>query len=509
MSETVVHFLREAARQRPDADAVVYKGRRVKYHELWNMVCSVADYLRSNGLKENDRVGVLVENSPEYIASYYGVLAAGGVAVGLNTAARAADIANWLEHCGARFLFSSLHHAELGEISEICASDLTIVGIGSKASGPVGISCLWSDIINNRKTGEPDLSIISDVTGPAAIIYTSGTTGSPKGVTLSHKNLLSNTQSIVEYLRLSPKDSIVCVLPFYYSYGNSVMHTHLAVGGMLVLENSFLYPHKVLEKIVEEKVTGFSGVPSTYALLLSRTKLGEYDFSGLRYMTQAGGAMAPASIRQLLEAIPSIDFYVMYGQTEATARLSYLPPDKLLDKMGSIGKAIPGVALEIRDENGSVCPPGVTGEIYARGDNIMTGYWNAPEATNNAIKNGWLSTGDLAHYDEDGYIYIDGRFTDMIKVGANRISPKEIEEKVAELDGIEELAAIGVPDKILGQIIKLFVVKTGSSEITERNILKHCKENMAPYKLPKRIEFVESLPKTASGKLQRFKLLDN
>ncbi|MCK4704112.1 MAG: long-chain fatty acid--CoA ligase, partial [Gammaproteobacteria bacterium] len=247
----------------------------------------------------------------------------------------------------------------------------------------------------------------------------------------------------------------------------------------------------------------------TYALLLSRAKLKEYDLSKLRYITQAGGAMAPASIKRFIEEVPGVEFYVMYGQTEGTARLSYLPPEDLIDKMGSIGKAVPGVTLEIRDKNDEICRPGVTGEICAKGENIMIGYWNAPDATNKAIKDGWLRTGDLAHYDEDGYLYVDGRFTEMIKVGANRISPKEIEEKIAELNGIEELAAVGVPDEVMGQVIKVFIVKKEDSGITRQIIMKHCKDKMAPYKMPKQIEFVEYLPKTASGKLQRFKLLNN
>ena len=508
MPETVVHFLKKSVSRYPDSEAVVYKDRRVSYRQLWDMICSVADYLNTKGIKKDDRVGLLVENSPEYIVAYYGVLAAGGVAVGLNTAAKASDLTNWLRHCGARYLFSSLRHPELDDIAKTCSDDMSIVGIGEPEKQTIPAVDLWSEIIN-RKAAEPDLLEITDADEPAAIIYTSGTTGSPKGVTLSHRNLTSNTQSIIEYLGLTYKDSTVSVLPFYYSFGNSVMHTHLAVGGKLVLENSFMYPHKVLEKMVEEKVTGFSGVPSTYALLLSRTKLKDYDLSKVRYMTQAGGAMAPASIKRFLEGIPGVDFYVMYGQTEGTARLSYLSPESLINKMGSIGKAIPGVTLEIHDVNGKVCPPGVTGEICARGNNIMLGYWDDPETTGEVLKDGWLKTGDLAHYDKDAYLYIVGRSSDMIKTGANRISPKEIEEVMAHLDEVEEVAVVGVPDELLGQVIKAIIVPVSEGALEKKIVQAHCRKNLAMYKIPKIIEFTNKLPRTASGKVKRYLLQDN
>jgi acyl-CoA synthetase (AMP-forming)/AMP-acid ligase II len=508
MPETVVHLLKKSVSRYPDSEAVVYKNQRVSYLQLWNMICSVADYLHAKGIERGDRVGLLVENSPEYIAAYYGVLTAGGVAVGLNTAAKAADLTNWLRHCGARYLFSSLKHPELDDIAKACSDDMSIVGIGGPEKQTVSAFDLWHEIIN-KKAAEPNLSEITDVMKPAAIIYTSGTTGNPKGVTLSHRNLTSNTQSIIKYLGLTNKDSIVSVLPFYYSFGNSVMHTHLAVGGKLVLENNFVYPNKVLEKMVEEGVTGFSGVPSTYALLLSRTKLKDYDLSRIRYMTQAGGAMAPASIKRFLKEISGVEFFVMYGQTEGTARLSYLPPENLINKMGSIGKAVPGVTLKIRDANGKTCPPGVTGEICAMGNNIMLGYWNDPETTSEVIKDGWLKTGDLAHYDEDGYLYVDGRSSDMIKVGANRISPKEIEEVIAHLVDVEEVAVVGMPDELLGQVIKAIIVPVSDRTLNKKTIQAHCRKNLSTYKIPKIIEFTNELPKTASGKVKRYLLQNN
>jgi long-chain acyl-CoA synthetase len=504
MDSTLVHLLLESVQHYPDSDAVVSQGRRMTYATLWKDICATTEYLLQHGLKPGDRVGILVENSPEYIAIYYAVLAAGGIAVGLNTASKAKELSNWLSHCSANWLFASTTHPDLAHLQKLLGK-INIIGIGEQNNNIISFQRHWSEV-KNFSDKEPHLTRLSDNSKPAAIIYTSGTTGNPKGVTLSHKNLYSNIQSILAYLNLEHTDSIVTVLPFYYSYGNSVLHTHLAVGGKLVLVNSMLYPQQVLEMIEQEKATGFSGVPSTFALLLHRTKLHNYNLSSIRYMTQAGGPMAPASISRLLAEIPDIKFFVMYGQTEASARLSYLPPEKLKEKMGSVGIAIPGVTLEIRKEDGTIAKTGETGEIYATGDNIMLGYWNSPDLTNNAIKNGWLKTGDLARYDDDMYIYIVGRSSEMIKTGANRISPKEVEEVIHHIEGVEEVAVIGVEDEILGQVIKAFVVPSATTKLDKKTILAHCKKELANYKIPKYIEYIDELPKTASGKIKRYQL---
>jgi acyl-CoA synthetase (AMP-forming)/AMP-acid ligase II len=280
----------------------------------------------------------------------------------------------------------------------------------------------------------------------------------------------------------------------------------MAVGGKIVLENSLLYPHKVVERISREGVTGFSGVPSTFSLLLGRVKLENYDLSSLRYVTQAGGPMPPAITNKLINAIPHAELFVMYGQTEATARLSYLPSNKIEQKRGSIGIAIPDVKLEIRDKLGRVVPVGETGEICAFGNNIMLGYWNDEEKTARTVVNGWLHTGDLAHYDTDGYLYIDGRSSDMIKSGGNRISPKEVEEVIQEIDGVQEVAVVGSQDNLLGETIHAFVVVMPDAKIDSLTIQRYCKQNLAIYKIPKSVRFVDSLPKTSSGKVQRYKL---
>ena len=503
MMHSLVHFLKNSVDRVPKAEAIVQGDRRVTYEELWSTIGKVASFFKSRELEKGSRIAILLENSPEYVVSYYGALAAGGAAIGLNTSAKARDLLNWIHHAGASWVIANAKHRELGAMIEGLDAqvNLLLIGDDTKLRETGRVTAKWESVLDRPST--PPVLDVFEKNDLAAIIYTSGTTGNPKGVCLSHRNLAANTQSILEYLQLTQTDRIVNVLPFYYSYGNSILHTHLAVGGTVILENSLAFPHKVVERLVEEKSTGFSGVPSTFALLLARTDLGSYDLSSLRYLTQAGGPMPPANQERIKKILPHTRIFIMYGQTEATARLTYLPPERLEEKLGSCGIPIPGVTIEIRDEDGNALPPHKTGEICATGENIMMGYWKAPEMTQKVLKDGWLKTGDLAHFDDDGFIFIDGRSSEMIKSGGQRISPKEIEEVICELEGIAEVGVVGVPDEMLGQIIKAVVVLKQGITLNAKTIQHHCLQNLAQYKIPKLIEYATELPKTGSGKLRR------
>ena len=340
----------------------------------------------------------------------------------------------------------------------------------------------------------------------AQIIYTSGTTGKPKGVMLSHTNLIANTLATVQYLGLTQNDRAMVVLPFFYSYGNSVLLTHIAVGGALIVNQSLMYPAVILDQMRAEEVTGFPGVPSTFALLLQRTTIRETSLPHLRYVTQAGGGMSPALVRELVAALPGVAIYVMYGQTEAAPRLSYLDPADMHRKSGSIGKAIPGVTLEVLTPTGDTVPPGEIGELVAQGENVMIGYWGQPETTAEVLRDGRLWTGDLVTVDEEGYLYIVGRQSDMIKSGAHRIAPKEIEDVLLEHDAVFEAAVIGVEDDILGESLKACVVLKEAAICQEKDLLRHCHQILPPYKVPHTIEFYDELPKTESGKIKKAQL---
>ncbi|MCW8193300.1 acyl--CoA ligase [Proteobacteria bacterium 005FR1] len=499
MCESLADLLFTRATEQRDCLAVVHGDLRVSYGQLWLAVCAFAERLEAEGVSEGDRVVLFMNNGVEYIVAYYALVRLAAVPVPLNTGLKPDQ------------LVSTISHAQSSMV--LCADgdrsiDLSVSG-GESAVPVLRLSAgeLLSDSSGPRAGEKPNRKLAS-ADQLATIVYTSGTTGRPKGVMLSAANLLSNVRAIIDYLKLSAEDRGLCVLPFYYAYGNSVLHTHLAVGASLVLENSFVYPQRVLERMSAEAVTGFAGVPSTYRLLLRRCDLDRFPMPQLRYVTQAGGALAVADVRAIKKAWPSAQFVVMYGQTEATARLSYLPPDRLEEKAGSVGVPIPGVRLKIMDDRGREKDCGETGEICAAGPNIMLGYWRDPENTEKKFFGEWLRTGDLGYCDRDGFFTLVGRRSDMIKTGDHRVAPEEVEQVIGALDEVEEVAVVGAPDDLLGQVIKAFVVPVSGSELNKRSILRHCREHCAQYKIPKEVEFVSELPRTASGKVQRHKLLD-
>lgn len=495
-AESVIGNLERSARLHADSVAVTDGAGDTDYSTLWRWTTSLAGHLRREGLQPGDRVAIVLDNSAEAAAAYYGVLAAGGIAVTLNAAAKGRDFAAWLAHCGATWLIAATPNPEIDQALTQLPAPPQVVRAGQGRE--------LSAILETEPSMSPLLPAGQDT--PAVLLYTSGTTGSPKGVLLSHGNLAANTDSILQYLGLRATDSIVSVLPFYYSYGSSVLHTHVKAGGRLVLHENLVYPHRVVEALARERATGFAGVPSTFALLLSRVALADYDLDALRYLTQAGGPMSPALTSRVRQALPHARLFVMYGQTEATARLTYLPPDRLDEKLGSAGIGIPGVEISVRREDGVPAALLEDGEVWARGPNVMLGYWHDEAATAAVIREGWLRTGDVGHLDADGFLFLAGRRTDMIKTGAHRVHPKDVEEAIQEIDGIAEVAVVGIDDELLGQSIKAFVVPAPGADIDAMQVRAHCRARLANYKVPKFVEMVDSLPKTTSGKVRKHEL---
>lgn len=484
----------------PRRIALVQGEQRIDYGSFVDAARRFAGFLHAHGCRPGDRIALIVPNRIEAAIVWYGAWIAGAAVVPLNAQARARDFAPWLRHAGVRVL---VHEAAgrdaIAAAAELAPAPLRIVLDGPDepdgSAGAIG----WAQAL----ACSPLASAPVDRSALAAILYTSGTTGAPKGVMLSHANFAANVEAIVAYLGLTGADSIVSILPFYYSYGASVLHTHLAVGARVVIEPNLVFPHLIVETLARERASGFSGVPSTYALLLDRVPLADYDLGALRYLTQAGGAMAPALAARLRAALPGTALYVMYGQTEATARLTYVPPDRLDDKPGSAGVAIPGVRIAIRDEAGRELPPGADGEVWAQGPGVMSGYWNDPEASAAVLQDGWLRTGDLGRLDEDGFLFLAGRRSDMIKTGAHRVHPLDVEEAIAELAEVAEVAVVGIDDATLGQAIKAVIVPAAGAAPDADRVKAHCRARLAAYKIPKQVEFVAALPKTASGKIRR------
>ena len=501
----------EIARRHPERVAIVGDDRRIRYAEFWDEAQRFAQALRARGLRAGERVAILLPNRIEAAVACYGCWLAGGIAAPLNVQGRARDFQAWLRHCDARHVVYEHSHTD--------ATDAIAAVDASSESAPIKSAPIerWPLGAEHPLCPPPaDDAALVDVDAAeriaaddvALILYTSGTTGAPKGVTLTHGNLLANASAVVRYLGLSERDSVLSILAFYYAYGASVLHTHLISGGGVVLAQNLLFPHLLMDTIARERITGFSGVPSTYALLLERVRLGDYDLSSLRYLTQAGGAMSPTLTRRMRATLPNARLFVMYGQTEATSRLTWLPPERLDEKPGSVGIPIDGVELRIAREDGSDAATGEPGEVRVRGANVMRGYWNNPEATATVLHDGWLRTGDMGHLDADGYLYLAGRRSDMIKTGAHRVHPNDIEDVIVELAGVSEAAVVGIDDDVLGQVIKAFIVAPGLPLRSENMVKAHCRERLASYKIPREIEFVSALPRTASGKVRRAALLE-
>ena len=342
-----------------------------------------------------------------------------------------------------------------------------------------------------------------------SIIYTSGSTGKPKGAMLSHGNIVANTTAICDYQNLGPQDIHMVVLPFFYVMGQSLLNTHVAVGGTLVINNRFAYPAAVLKQMADEKATGFSGVPSTYAYLLHRSPLREYKnkLNALRFCAQAGGHMARSLKLKLREVLPvHTAIYIMYGATEGAARFAFLEPQHFASKMDSIGKPIAGVRITILDKNGVEVEKGQIGELNASGPNIMSGYWKDAIASARVLGPCGYRTGDMGYIDDDGYLFITGRKDDMVKVGGHRVNIQEIEDLLLSTELIVEVAVFGADDDLLGQRLKALIVPIDKT-VDEKMILKACSKTMPKHKIPSEFIHVAAIPKKANGKTDRQKCL--
>ena len=471
------------------------------YGELRSASLDVASYLTLRGGRKGDRVLLVSDNSLFWVAAYLGALQAGMVCVPLPTSITAQDLDYILQTTEAHFAFVQArfavsHKNHLAQIHLVADREVSI--------SPLAVSFAR---VRCEPTGARDAFPSLEARDLAALMFTSGSTGKPRGVMVSHENIIANTASIVEYLGLTDSDRIMTVLPFHYCFGTSLLHTHLRVGASLVIDLRFMYPEKVLERILEAECTGFAGVPSHFQILLGKSSLRKRQFPRLRYVQQAGGHLAPTFVHKLREALPTAKIFVMYGQTEATARLSYVPPESLDRKLGSIGKAIPGVKLRVVNESGMLVETGEIGEIVAEGANVAQGYWRAPEETAISFREGKLHTGDLGTVDEEGFIYVVDRAKDFLKCGGKRVSCRQLEDKLLEFSGLLEVAVVGVEDDVLGEAVKAFVVPHKSAcDGFEERLRVFCKERLPHELVPRDIVVLESLPKNGSGKVMKHSL---
>jgi len=481
----------------PDAPAVLFGDDTFTHGDLRELALGLGATLLEQGLKPKDRVGLFAENGPFFIAAYLGSMRRGMCVVPFQVDCSSEAFTRIVESTGLRAIFVSRRFrrqvepwAERLGVMLFCRDPADCVWPAPRSWPPF------------RVDPRRDL---------AAIMFTSGSTGWQKGVMVTHHNLACNTRDIIDYLGLSPEDRVMAVLPLYYCYGASLLHTHLAAGGSLVLNNRFMFPAKVLDEMAEKQCTGLAGVPSTYQILLRKTDFAARRFPRLKWLQQAGGKLPNRFLREIRRAMPEVRLFVMYGQTEATARLSYLPPERLDEKLGAIGRVgrtLPHTQLEVLHGDGTPVEPGSDepGEIVASGENITPGYWDDPEETRRFFRDGKLWTGDLARVDEDGYIFVVERARDFIKAMGNRVGPGEIEEVIADMDEVVEVAVVGVPDDVWGEAVKAYVVPTRPGALSAEGVRRHCLKRLPNYKIPHYVEFLARLPKTAHGKVAKERL---
>jgi amino acid adenylation domain-containing protein len=484
-------YLIDSARRSPDKVALVCGDERLTYAELDARSNALAHRLAAGGVERGDRVIVFADNTVDTVIAFWAVLKANAVVSIVNPLTKSDKLAYLLHDCRPSALISEPR--------------LEPVFRGPASACPHLKSVIVGGLPGREAAPPPRRALDIDL---AAIVYTSGSTGDPKGVMLTHRNMLAACSSISTYLEIASDEVILNALPLAFDYGLYQMIMAFAAGARLVLERSFAYPAQVLKRMAQERVTGFPGVPTMFAMLGEPGALDAYDLSSIRYVTNTAAALPEKHIGLLQKLFPQARIYSMYGLTECK-RCTYLPPADLARKPGSVGIAIPNTELWIVDEHDRRVGPGVVGQLVIRGATVMKGYWEKPEATARKLRPGPLPgesvlyTGDYCMLDEDGYLYFVGRMDDVIKSRGEKVAPKEVEMVLMNIPGVREAAVIGVPDPILGQAVKAFVVLETGSDLAERELRRHCQSRLENFAVPKYIERVASLPKTATGKVSK------
>jgi long-chain acyl-CoA synthetase len=506
----LVHdFLRDAASRWPDKTALVAEDDVCTFARLDRDSDRLAFRLQQSGLCRGDRVVIMLENSIALVVSLFGVVKAGGVFVLVHPSVKAEKLGYLLNDCGARALIGAAHGARIvAPAAKQAAALETLIWTDSAPAGTEG-GHTFGQILSEPGVCPSDPGLIDK--DLCTIIYTSGSTGEPKGVMLTHHNMTNTAWAISTYLGNAPDDVIVCVLPLSFDYGLYQVITGARVGFTVLLERSFTYPYDVLKRMAQYRVTGLPGVPTIFATLLQMAPLDGLDLSSLRFLTNTAAPFPPAHIHRLQALFPQARIFSMYGLTECT-RVSYLPPERLADKILSVGKAMPNSEVYIIDQAGRRVGPGTVGELVVRGANVMLGYWGKPEETARCLRDGELQgekvlhTGDQFRMDKEGFLHFQGRKDDIFKSKGMKISPREIENILYELDVVGEAAVIGVPDTVEGHAIKACVVPRPGFELTEVMIRQHCRARLEAALMPKFVEIRASIPKTETGKLKKMAL---
>jgi len=502
-------FLENSADRLPDKIALICDGQRLTYADVEAQANRLANALRAQGLQRGDRVALYLPNSVEMAIAIFAVLKAGGVFVPINPTTKYDKCAYILNHCAARSLIT--HGRQIDLINQLLQNvpSLKTIVLVSPTNGANGDRIMSYDAIqaDYSEHRPPPINIDLDL---ACLIYTSGSTGEPKGVMADHSNVVFAASSIIQYLGNIESDIVIGLLPLSFDYGLYQLLMTFKFGGTLVLEKGFTYPAIILQRMEEERVTGFPGVPTIFTMLL-KMDLSNYDLSNLRYLTNTAAALPPSHITEIRDKFPWATLFSMYGLTE-TKRTLYLPPEHLDQRSSSVGIPIPGTEAWIENDDGQRLKAGQVGELVVRGRHVMRGYWNAPEKTAVRFRPGPLPgerlcyTGDLFRTDEEGFFYFVARKDDVIKSRGEKVPPKEVEQVLYALEDVQEAAVIGVADPVLGQAIKAFVVLNPGSLLTNGDLLRHCRANLEDFMVPRFMEIRTELPKSANGKINKLEL---
>ena len=518
MSPRVQRLLHDALLASADRDpakvAVIADGVRQTYGTLLDQALRLARSLQDNGVRRGDRVAIFLDNSWDAVVAIYGTLLSGGVLTAINPQTKAEKLAYMLADSEACALVTerSLAPVSLAALDD-APTVRCIISSGGLPDDPGGdaprfhgATLSFEQALAATNPDPASRGVISiDL---AALIYTSGSTGNPKGVMLTHQNMVFAAGSISEYLRLDATDRIMNVLPFAFDYGLYQLLMTVLMGATLVVEPSFVYPVPVLKRVIEHEVTVFPIVPTIGATLLSLNRSGGWTFPAVRRVTNTAAALPAEFIPKLAAVFPNALIFAMYGLTECK-RVAYLEPERVREKPTSVGKAIPGTEVFLLSPEGAPVPPGEAGVLHVRGPHVMLGYWKQPELTNHMLKPGRLPgervlcTHDIFSMDADGDLYFIGRTDDIIKTRGEKVSPIEVENVLHRIAGVREAAVIGVPDEALGEAIRAFIVLDDGATVTEQQVKRECLSRLESFMVPRDVLFVSELPKTATAKVSK------
>lgn len=504
---------RGGSKRTRDRIGLIVDGRSYTFGNLLDTAMHLAGALRCRGVDRGDRVAVYLENSWTCVVAIFGILIAGGVVVLINPQTKSHKLEFILRDCGAKVLVThdQLTHGFRAALRRL-EKPPTVLCAGVPAAGysdSVGLESIDEAIACARPLAEPASTIPPDL---AAIIYTSGSTGTPKGVMQTHQSMVFTKASLIEYLRLTGNDRILCVLPLSFDYGLYQLLMAVALGACLVLERSFTYLGQILGRLRDERITVLPGVPTIFSTLLAAHRRDPLSFPSITRITNTAAAL-PEDFTPGLHAIfPNALIYKMYGLTECK-RVSYLEPELVDARPGSVGKAIPGTEVYLLTTDGKPVQPGGTGILYVRGPHIMAGYWNRPDLTDQMLKPGKLPgervlcTHDLFRMDHDGFLYFVGRTDDIINSRGEKVSPVEVENALHRISGVREAAVVGVPDPLLGEAVRAYVVIDTASDLTTQSIRVQSAEYLEPYMVPAQVILCGSLPRNPNGKVDKKAML--